>query len=254
VPKKSKKFSYRYDNADHTLVNQFFEGATNQLCHVAVENHNGWYNKVFSAAYDPVMGLVEKNVLSARRKTLLSPLQGKILELGCGTGINFEFYSSGANVVALEPSDSMRAQAEDRLITGGIAARIRVVPWLLEDTRLTAAVPESSLDAVVCTLVLCTVSDPAAVLSHLRRLLKPEGRLIVLEHVRAKSEIGAMAQNFINPVWRHLAEGCQLNRDTHTAILQAGFSAEEKSDFDYGLPFISGVYCPYNSLAENKSL
>jgi SAM-dependent methyltransferase len=207
------------------------------------ESHNGWYNKVFSAAYDPVMGLVEKNALSLRRKHLLSPLQGKILELGCGTGVNFEFYTSGANVLALEPADAMRAQAEDRLIKG-TAARIRVVPWLIDDERLAAAAPDGSLDAVVCTLILCTVPDPAGVLARLRRLLKPGGWLIALEHVRAKSEFGVMAQNLINPVWRHLAEGCQLNRDTHAAILGAGFEAQEKSDFEFGLPFISGIYTP----------
>lgn len=208
------------------------------------ENHNGWYNKVFSAAYDPVMGLVEKNALAGRRKMLLSPLSGKILELGCGTGINFEFYGAQANVLALEPSDAMRAQAEDRLLKGGIAARIRVVPWLLSDERLTAAVPAASLDAVVCTLILCTVPDPAATLTQLKSLLKPSGRLIALEHVRAKGEIGQMAQNLLNPMWRHLAEGCQLNRDTHAAITSAGFAAKEKSDFEFGLPFISGVYAP----------
>lgn len=208
------------------------------------ENHNGWYNKVFSAAYDPVMGLVEKNALAGRRKMLLSPLSGKILELGCGTGINFEFYGAGANVLALEPSDAMRAQAEDRLLKGGVTARIRVVPWLLSDERLAAAVPNASLDAVVCTLILCTVPDPDATLAHLKRLLKPTGYLIALEHVRAKGEIGQMAQNLLNPMWRHLAEGCQLNRDTHAAITNAGFAAEEKSDFEFGLPFISGVYAP----------
>ena len=211
---------------------------------MADENHNGWYNKIFSAAYDPVMGLVEKSALAGRRQTLLSPLAGKILELGCGTGINFEFYGANAKVLALEPSDAMRAQAEDRLLKGGISARIHIMPWLLSDERLKAAVPEKSLDAVVCTLILCTVPDPEAVLSHLRSLLKPGGRLIALEHVRAKSDVGVMAQNLLNPVWRHLAEGCQLNRDTHSAILNAGFAAEEKSDFEFGLPFISGVYAP----------
>ena len=206
------------------------------------ENHNGWYNKIFSAAYDPVMGLVEKNALAARRAHLLSPLQGKILELGCGTGVNFGFYREGAHVLALEPSDAMRTQAEDRLARGDIKARIRVVPWLLGDARFDAAVSDASLDAVVCTLVLCTVSDPAATLARLKRLLKPSGRLIALEHVRAKTEFGAIAQNLLNPMWRHLADGCQLNRDTHATITKAGFAAEEKSDFEFGLPFISGVY------------
>lgn len=206
------------------------------------EIHNGWYNKVFSAAYDPVMGMVEKNALRGRRQILLAGLTGKILELGCGTGINFEFYGPEANVLALEPSDAMRTQAEERLIKGGIQARVRIVPWLLEDERLTAAVPNGTLDAVVCTLVLCTVPSPAAALNRLRSLLKPGGKLIALEHVRAQSGVGVMAQNLVNPLWRHLAEGCQLNRDTHSTILEAGFSAQEKTDFDYGLPFISGVY------------
>ena len=73
--------------------------------------HNGWYNKVFSAAYDPFMSVVEKNALSGRRQALLGNLSGKILELGCGTGINFEFYPASAEVLAIEPSDAMRLQA-----------------------------------------------------------------------------------------------------------------------------------------------
>ena len=203
--------------------------------------HNGWYNKVFSAAYDPLMSAVEKNALSGRRKILLSGLTGKVLEIGCGTGINFEFYSDKADVLALEPSDAMRAQALERA-AGRNAARVRVEPWLLEDARLGAEFPSGSFDAVVCTLVLCTVPDPAETLAQLHSLLKPGGTLVALEHVRAKSDAGQWVQNLMNPFWRHLAEGCQLNRDTHTSILSAGFKALEKSDFDYGLPFISGVY------------
>lgn len=206
------------------------------------ETHNGWYNKVFSAAYDPVMGFVEKNALSGRRQMLLSGLKGKILELGCGTGINFEFYGPEATVLALEPSEAMRSQAEERLLKPNIQARIRTAPWLLEDKLLDESVPAGTLDAVVCTLVLCTVPEPEKILKKLRTLLKPEGKLIALEHVRAKSDVGLMAQNFLNPLWRHMAEGCHLNRDTHSSILSAGFGPEEKTDFEYGLPFISGIY------------
>lgn len=203
--------------------------------------HNGWYNKVFSAAYDPLMSVVEKNALSGRRKILLEGVAGKVLEIGCGTGINFELYPAKADVLALEPSDAMRVQALERA-TGKNAAHIRVEPWLLEDARLAAEFPAGSFDAVVCTLILCTVPDPAATLAALHKLLKPGGKLVALEHVRAKTDAGQWMQNMMNPFWRHLAEGCQLNRDTHAAILAAGFSAIEKSDFDYGLPFISGSY------------
>lgn len=204
--------------------------------------HNGWYNKVFSAAYDPFMSVVEKNALSGRRQALLASLKGKILELGCGTGINFPFYGKDAEVLALEPADAMREQALDRLKNSEVLAKIRVEPWLLEDERLAKEFSPESFDAVVCTLVLCTVPDPAATLANLRRLLKPGGRLIALEHVRAKSDAGQWVQNLMNPFWRHLAEGCQLNRDTHTNIEQAGFRSVTKDEFDYGLPFISGVY------------
>lgn len=204
--------------------------------------HNGWYNKVFSAAYDPFMSVVEKNALSGRRQALLGNLSGKILELGCGTGINFEFYPASAEVLAIEPSDAMRAQAVEKLQKENFAARIRVEPWLLEDERLAAEFPAGSFDAAVCTLVLCTVPDPASTLASLHRLLKPTGKLVVLEHVRAKSGFGQTVQNLMNPFWRHLAEGCQLNRDTHANIEAAGFKAAAHDEFDYGLPFISGVY------------
>jgi SAM-dependent methyltransferase len=204
--------------------------------------HNGWYNKVFSAAYDPFMSVIEKNALSGRRRALLGNASGKILELGCGTGINFGFYPAAAEVLAIEPSDAMRAQAIEKLQKENFAARIRVEPWLLEDERLAAAYPAGSFDAAVCTLVLCTVPDPAGTLARLRRYLKADGKLVVLEHVRSKSTFGATVQNLMNPFWRHLAEGCQLNRDTHANIVAAGFHAVTYDEFDYGLPFISGVY------------
>lgn len=206
------------------------------------DGRNGWYNRVVAAAYDPFMSVVEKNALSGRRRALIGGLKGKILELGCGTGINFEFYGKEAEVLALEPSDAMRSQAEQKLAEGKTAARIRIEPWLLEDEKLAAEFRPGSFDAVVCTLVLCTVPDPAATLGRLHQMLKQDGVLIVLEHVRAKSGVGQTVQNLMNPFWRHLAEGCQLNRDTHTNIEAAGFKAVTYNEFDYGLPFISGVY------------
>lgn len=206
------------------------------------DENNGWYNQVFSAAYDPFMSVVEKNALSGRREALLSPLRGRVLELGCGTGINFGFYDPAVEVLAIEPSDAMRAQAIEKIAVQKFGARIRVEPWLLEDSSLEAEYPPQSFDAAVCTLVLCTVPNPKATLERLRVLLKPGGKLIALEHVRAKGGAGQWLQNVLNPFWRHMAEGCQLNRDTHAAITAAGFREVQKDEFDFGLPFISGVY------------
>lgn len=205
-------------------------------------DHNGWYNRIFSAAYDPFMSAVEANALRGRRESLLGALAGKIIEIGCGTGANFSYYPAGAEVLALEPSDAMRKQAEEKLSGASIRASIRLEPWLLEDAELARAAPEQSFDAAVCTLVLCTVPDPAATLRKLHALLKPTGKLVVLEHVRAKGGIGQTIQNLMNPLWRHVAEGCQLNRDTHAAIVAAGFKEVTTEEFDYGLPFLSGVY------------
>lgn len=206
------------------------------------DEHNGWYNRIFSAAYDPFMSAVENNALRGRRATLLGSLTGKVIEIGCGTGANFSYYPAGTDVLALEPSDAMRKQAEEKRKDTSVRATIRIEPWLLEDPELAKAAALQSFDAAVCTLVLCTVPDPAATLRKLHTLLKPAGKLVVLEHVRAKGGVGQTIQNLMNPLWRHVAEGCQLNRDTHANIEAAGFRIATHEEFDYGLPFISGVY------------
>jgi SAM-dependent methyltransferase len=203
---------------------------------------NTWYNQIFAAAYDPFMESAETNALAQRRRELLEGLSGKILEIGCGTGVNFSYYESGADVLALEPAEAMRVRAESRLQTHDHRAKIRIEGWYLGDPAFGAEFPDGTFDAVVCTLVLCTVPEPAAILNSLRRLIKPKGKLIALEHVKATSIPGQLLQDFMNPVWKHIAEGCHLNRDTHAAMLNAGFGVITKEEFSYGLPFVSAIY------------
>ncbi|MCS6971733.1 MAG: class I SAM-dependent methyltransferase [Leptospiraceae bacterium] len=204
------------------------------------QNFNSWYNRIFAAVYDPLLADVEKNVLQQYRRDLLGTLAGDVLELGCGTGANFAFYPQNVRLLALEPSDAMRRRASEK--SKNAKAAIRIEPWLLESPELGKEFPKPAFDAAVCTLVLCTVPDPDATLGLLWQYLRPAAQLVVLEHVRAKSRCGQVLQNMATPLWCHLAEGCHLNRDTHAAIMRAGFVPITYTEFCYGLPFISALY------------
>lgn len=181
-------------------------------------------HSVFAFVYDTVTWAAERTVLGRLRSQLLRGLQGDILEVGAGTGANFAHYSTGARVLALEPDRAMFARAQRRVRDSAAAITLE----LAGDERL-ATMPARSFDAVVFTLVLCTVPDMNAALSGARRVLKSSGRLVVLEHVRSPGALGTW-QDRLRPVWERLAAGCQLNRDIQTAIAQAGFDVSGLRD------------------------
>src|SRR5579875_1690430 len=147
-------------------------------------------------------------MLAKLRKELLAPLRGTIVDVGAGTGANFIHFSEGANVIALEPDRSM-------------ASRIRL-KLRRARAKIDVRIAERSIDAVVTTLVLCTVADPAVTLRRIKRVLKPTGKLVVLEHVRSQGTMGKV-QDVIAPAWRAIGDGCNLNRNTKTTIAEAGF-------------------------------
>lgn len=172
---------------------------------------------LFALIYDPVTWMAERGAFGRFRARVISPLRGEVLEIGAGTGLNFPYYSMQARVLALEPDRSMLARARKRIARG--AARITLEH--AGDERLEALAPQS-FDAVVCTFVLCTVENPAMTLAAIRRVLRPGGRLVVIEHVRSPGRLGAW-QDRLRPLWERVAAGCQLNRDTNVLLAQAGF-------------------------------
>ncbi len=101
--------------------------------------------------------------------------------------------------------------------------------------------PES-LDAVVCTLVLCTIPNPEMALGNFMKWLKPGGRLVVLEHIRSHNHSAGKIQDFLTPTWAKIAEGCQLNRPTDKLILQVGFQLLREDHFKIGIPFYEAEY------------
>ena len=180
------------------------------------------WRKIFAALYDRMMAEAEKAGLSAHRQALLAGAKGRVLEIGGGTGANLPFYpDSVTELVIAEPEEPMAIRLERKLQRYRIPTR--VVRARAEQLPLEAA----SFDCAVATLVLCTVTDPARALAEIRRLLKPGGRLLFLEHVRSEDPGLARWQDRLRMPWSWIGCGCQCNRRTVANIHAAGFAVSD---------------------------
>jgi ubiquinone/menaquinone biosynthesis C-methylase UbiE len=182
-------------------------------------------HRVFAALYDRMNAALERAVLAERRAGLLADLGGRVLDVGAGTGANLPYLRSADRVVAAEPDPAMRRR---------MAAKVAGAPVPVELTGDAAEAlhqPDASFDAVVFTCALCTVTDPDRALAEARRVLRPGGRLIVLEHVRGSGSL-ARWQDRLTPLWSRVVPGCHLGRDTAAAIERAGFTVERSELFD----------------------
>ncbi len=192
----------------------------------------------FSAMYDTVSRAEERGAMGRYRRALLAGLSGDVLEIGAGTGANFEHYGPAARVLAFEPDPFMFARAEKKLATSGRSnIEVRRAPG----EQL--PVPDASYDAVVSTLVLCTVTDLPQSLAEVSRVLRPGGEIYFIEHVRAEGLPGFL-QDIIKPVWRWVAAGCNPNRRTASAISAQGFdllSVKRERMMPWMIPLITGV-------------
>lgn len=197
----------------------------------------GFYSKLFARFYDPFMEEFEQKILSKYRKQLLQPLQGNVLEVGSGTGVNFKLYPKGCHVVASEPSEHMLRYAQQRMKMDTIEADIELVLAGVGSSELEKHVPEGGFDAIVCTLVLCTIPEPEMAVESFKKWLKPDGRLIILEHVHGKHQPRKLMHNLLNPVWKRFAEGCHINRNTAEMLKQQGFVPEWEENFIKVIPF-----------------
>lgn len=175
---------------------------------------------LMATLYDRIMAATEQACLSGFRAELLASLSGSVLEVGAGTGVNLAYYpASLSRLVLTEPDPHMRVRLEKRV--DGRPAEVR------GDPAHGLAVPDETFDTVVSTLVLCTVEEPARALTEMRRVLKPGGCLVFLEHVAAEpSSSRAVWQRRVEPVWKRLAGNCHVTRDTEARITEAGFGIE----------------------------
>jgi ubiquinone/menaquinone biosynthesis C-methylase UbiE len=178
----------------------------------------GW---IIAGLYDRMGAASEREGLAARRRELLADARGRVLEVGAGTGINLEHYAESIEkLVLVEPERAMMRKLEQRLRELGRGAQI------VEAEAEALPFPDGSFDAVVCTLVLCNVGNPQSALREMRRVLRPGGSFLFLEHVRSDDARTARLQDRINPVWRFVANGCNCNRRT-LSLIESSFSVEE---------------------------
>jgi ubiquinone/menaquinone biosynthesis C-methylase UbiE len=161
--------------------------------------------------------------ISKERSRIVPEANGTVLELGFGSGHNAPFYDRAAikKLFALEPSEGMRRRAAKRV--AGLPFELEWLDLNAEEIPLDAA----SVDTVLVTYALCTIPDVARALKGARRVLKPGGKLVFLEHGAAPDEKVRRTQDRLNAIWGKLGGGCNLNREPARLIEAAGFAIEQ---------------------------
>jgi ubiquinone/menaquinone biosynthesis C-methylase UbiE len=176
---------------------------------------------IFAAVYDRLMKGTEEAGLADMRASLLAQASGRTLELGAGTGANAQHYPAAVTeAVFTEPDPHMARRLRDKLSSESPGLEYEVVETGAERLPF----DDESFDTVISTLVLCTVDDPQRTAAEVRRVLRPGGRLLVLEHVRDPEDgrLGSWQDRLGRP-WGWIAAGCHPNRDTATTLAAAGF-------------------------------
>jgi ubiquinone/menaquinone biosynthesis C-methylase UbiE len=163
------------------------------------------------------LAMRQKQLLPFRER-VIGEAEGRVLEIGIGSGLNLPLYGSAAcSVVGLEPSPELLRMARRR------AASISVPVEFLETSAEAIPLDAGSVDAVVTTWTLCTIPDAPRALVEIRRVLKPGGALLFVEHGRAPEPGVARWQDRIDPLWSRVAGGCHLNRKIDDLISGSGF-------------------------------
>jgi ubiquinone/menaquinone biosynthesis C-methylase UbiE len=165
---------------------------------------------VLAIFYDRVLQASERAGLREDRRALLAHARGEVLEIGAGTGLNLALYprTGVERIVVSEPDRHMARRLRGRV--GGAPAPVEIVGAGGEDLPF----GDASFDTVVATLLLCSVADPAIVLAEVARVLRPGGRFLFLEHVRAHDAGLARWQDRLTPLWKVVAGNCHPNRST----------------------------------------
>jgi ubiquinone/menaquinone biosynthesis C-methylase UbiE len=178
--------------------------------------------------FDEISSRVDREGFDEIRNMLVSDLQGRVLEIGGGTGAMFPCYGPAAQVEAIEPDQDFLAIAQERALR--MEGRVRVT----HGNGMALEFPDASFDAVVFGMVLCSVPSMERVLAEAFRVLRPGGKLRALEHVRSTGAVSGIAMDLFNPIWLRMnKQGCNLNRRPREAIARAGFAVESVRDLQF---------------------
>ena len=201
--------------------------------------------RAFALLYDSFLWASERAGLRAHRRELLSRARGCTVEIGSGTGLNLPYYGDDLDeLVLIEPDAAMRRHLETRLSRSGRRARV------LDVTAERLPFADGSVDTVVSTFVLCTVAAPDLALREIARVLRPDGQLLFIEHVRSESPMLVYWQDRLAGAWSRFARGCRCNRATAELIVTYGLALEQMRGGSWPAmppivrPLIVGQACP----------
>ena len=191
----------------------------------------------FNAAFFSAMGGYIDWHLRHHKAAAFADLPSTVVELGSGVGANLRYLPAGTRLVAIEPNPHMHQRLRKAARTRGVDLELRSV--VAERIDL----PDASADAVISSLVLCSVRDPEAVLAEVRRILRPGGRFSFAEHVAAKPGTATRwSQRILRRPWAWVFEGCSCERDLAGAIRSAGFTSVDVTPYRIHSPFV-----PFNT-------
>lgn len=217
--------------------------ATREEAEAAADRIPG--SRLSARLYEPVLWLGEKTGLGRWRQKLVSQVSGAVLELGAGTGLNLPHYPEGLERLVLVEPESHKA----RMLAGKVPPK-GVKPEILRAPGEMLPFEDESFDTVIETLVLCTVADPAATMAEIRRVLKPGGQFLFLEHVRSEKPRLGRLQDRLEKPWMKVADGCHCNRRTIEMMRANGFEVEVVAEQDrfpmppVARPLVSGSAWP----------
>jgi ubiquinone/menaquinone biosynthesis C-methylase UbiE len=163
--------------------------------------------------YDGLCAVMERTGLAPFRRWIAAGARGRTLDVGCGTGRGLRFYGPGTSVVGIDPARDSLARAARR-VPGSrlVQANAEALPFR-----------DRVFDTVVSSFVFCSVPDPARGLAEVKRVLRPDGQLRMLEHVRSRRRWKAAFQDRVQPLWTRLSGGCRPNRETERLVEASGF-------------------------------
>lgn len=190
--------------------------------------------------YDRGMWLLEFTNLSRLRRQIVAEVDGVALEIGAGTGVNSSFYKPGVAITAVDLKPSLLAAAaakarrnnrhSDYVVT---CANAQQLPF-----------PTNRFDTVLGTLVFCSIHEPETALAEIRRVLRPGGRLLLLEHVRGRTAVTRHLTDWLHPLWFAMQGECHLNRDTAATVASAGFQINHISQHAQGVLLLIHATAP----------